>query len=210
VVSLRDSIAKHKNRPPFKVWGNDICMKLGHAKPTTQVELRKALGDTNHVIRRYGRDVLDAVQAGVADTSAPPEPPKPVVKINHLIPPFSRDDEPLLAALKNWRNNLCKVEKIGPGMIVNNALLKELAALKPKDTEQLDRLPDMRIWQRKQYGGTIVDFITGWIAKHPQSEGPSERTSGRRRGRGRRGGSPAPQAAPQSGAEAEAEAGEDS
>lgn len=208
VVSLRDAISKHKNRPPFKVWGNDICMKLGHAKPTTQADLRKALGDTNHVIRRYGRDVLEAVQAGVADTSAPPQPPKPVQKINHLIPPFNRDDEALLVALKNWRNNLCKVEKIGPGMIVNNALLKELAALKPKDTDQLDRLPDMRIWQRKEYGTTIVEFITGWIAKHPQSGERSERKSGRRRGRGRRGGKPAPEggAAPEAGGEA----GEDS
>jgi ribonuclease D len=183
VVSLRDSIAKRKNRPPFKVWGNDICMKLAQTKPTKPGDLRKALGENNHVIRRYGRDVLAAVQAGCDDTTDAPQPPKPPQRINPLIPPFSRDDEPLLSALKNWRNSRSKAEKLGPGMIVNNALLKDLAALKPKSTQQLELITDMRTWQRKEYGAPLVDFIVGWLEKHPEDAEPRERRPGRRRGR---------------------------
>ena len=186
VVSLRDAIAKHKNRPPFKVWGNDICMKLAQTKPTTKDDLFKTLGEKNHVLRRYGRDVLGAVQAGVADTEAPPQPPKPVQRWSPGLPPYTRDDEALLAALKNWRNSRCKSEKLGPGMIVNNALLKELSALKPKTVDDLKVLQDMRAWQRNQYGQPIVDFITGWLEKHPETKGSRSRRSGRRRGRGRR------------------------
>lgn len=88
VVSLRDPIAKHKNRPSFKVWGNDIGMKLPQTKPTTRGELTKALGEKAHVLRRYGRDVLGAVQAGAADTEAPPQPPKPVQRWSPGLPPM--------------------------------------------------------------------------------------------------------------------------
>ena len=161
-------------------------MKLAQTKPTTRGDLLKALGEKNHVLRRYGRDVLGAVQAGVADTEAAPQPPKPVQRWSPGLPPYTRDDEPLLAALKNWRNSRCKAEKLGPGMIVNNALLKELSALKPKTVDDLEVLQDMRAWQRDQYGPPLVDFITGWLEKHPEAKARSGRKSSRRRGRGRR------------------------
>lgn len=185
VGSLRDAIAKHKNRPPFKVWGNDVCMKLAETKPTTKDDLLKALGEKNHVLRRYGRDVLGAVQAGVADTGPAPQPPKPVQRWSPGLTHYTRDDEPLLAALKNWRNSRCKTENIGPGMIVNNALLKELSALKPRTVDQLEVLQDMRAWQRKQYGSPLVEFITGWLEKTPKAAAPGSGKSRRRRGRGR-------------------------
>ena len=184
VFCLRDSIAKGKNRPPFKVWGNDICLSVGKAKPASGKALRKALGEKNHVVRRYGKEVVAAVLAGLDDESSPPQPPKPVQRLNKNIPPFTRDDEALLIALKKWRNSRSKQEGLGPGMIVNNALLKELAALKPKEDSQLDLLPDMRNWQRKQYAAPLIEFIAAWLKKNPQTSNPSGRKGRNRRRRG--------------------------
>jgi hypothetical protein len=70
-------------------------------------------------------------------------------------------------------------------MIVNNALLKELSALKPKTVEDLEVLQDIRTWQCKQYGPPLVDFITGWLEKTPKAAAPGSGKSRRRRGRGR-------------------------
>jgi len=190
VVTLRDSVAKKKNRPPFKVWGNDICITLAKTKPTQSAALRKALGEKNHVVRRFGREVIAAVQAGCDDSSAAPQAPKPPDRTNKNIPPFTRDDEALLSALKKWRNARSKAEGLGPGMVVNNAILKELAALKPKALSNLELLGDMRLWQRDEYGADLVEFISEWLKKHPDASKPRGRRSGRHRGRRGGGGKP--------------------
>lgn len=190
VVALRESIAESKNRPPFKVWGNDICLKLAEHKPTSGSAMRKVLGEKNHVARRYLKECLAAVQAGLEDERPPPEPPAPVSRFNKNIPPFTRDDEPLLSALKRWRNKLCDSLGLGPGMVLNNALLKEFAALKPKEAAQFDLLPDMRKWQRDAFGDDVLSFVSEWLEKHPPSDDskgdrPARRRRRRRGGRGR-------------------------
>ena len=190
VVTLRESIAESKNRPPFKVWGNDICLKLAEHKPTSGSAIRKVLGEKNHVARRYLKECVAAVQAGLEDESPPPEPPAPVSRFNKNIPPFTRDDEPLLSALKRWRNKLCESLGLGPGMVLNNALLKECAALKPKEASQFDLLPEMRKWQRDAFGDDVISFVSEWLEKQPprdesKGERPARRRRRRRGGRGR-------------------------
>lgn len=186
VVSLREGIAEHKNRPPFKVWGNDICLKLATSRPTKPSEVKEALGPKNHVVRRYGREVLEAALAGRADTSPAPQPPKPPARTNKSIPPFNREDEPLLNALKKWRNKRSASEGLGPGMIVNNSILKDVAALKPREEASLGLLDEMRTWQREEYGADIVAFVVEWLEKNPSDGKKRQRRGGRRRSRGRR------------------------
>ncbi|MEE2830012.1 MAG: HRDC domain-containing protein, partial [Myxococcota bacterium] len=188
VVSLREEIAQSKNRPPFKVWSNEACMKIALAGPNSGKELRECLGDGNHIVRRYAREVIAASRSGLQDTNPPPENPKPPARVNKAIPQFNRDDEPLLTALKKWRNKRCQSTGLGPGMILNNALLKDIAALKPRSAEQFLLLPDMRKWQRDESGEAVMEFIAEWLKKHPADAKPRpgrrRRRGGRRRGTG--------------------------
>ncbi len=196
----REGFAANKNRPPFKVWGNDITLKIATGKPSSKTELRSLLGENNFVARRYAEAVLKAVAVGRADTSPPPKASKKVPQRSPGLPPFSRDDEPLFLHLKKWRNQLGEETGLEPRMLVNNALLKELAALKPKSVDDLVVLSDMRRWQRQEMGETLVEEVQKWLssAPPPNAEGSRHR---RRRNRRRRGGGESPAAAPESSSE---------
>jgi ribonuclease D len=188
VFMARDERARNRNRPAFKVWGNDSCLLLAEKKPTTKAELAKALGSTHHVVRRYTSNVLDAVAEGLADTSDPPKVPKPhEAPRDPRLPAFRREDEPLLAALKKWRNALSKAEDIGPGLIVNNTVMRAAAALKPTTLEDLERISDMRNWQRTFYGEAILEVVAKWrVADAEKSKSDPEEGDGQPRKRRRR------------------------
>jgi len=182
VYTLRDSIAKQKNRPPFKVWGNDVCLKLAREMPKDRDALRKALGDGHFVGRRYATEATTAVQTGMNDTSPPPAPTKAKRKGSGSIPPFSRDDEPLLSHLKKWRNKRMEDEGVGAGMVVNNNILKGVAALRPSSAADIPKIPDIRKWQVEAYADLLVEAVAEWKNKKP-AEGEG---SGRRRRRRRK------------------------
>ncbi len=196
VYALREGKAADKNRPPFKVWGNDLMLVLAREAPKNLEQLRATLGEGSHVVRRYADEVLAAIQEGLADESTPPENPKPKQSPRSPgVPPTSRDDEPLVQKLKNWRNARSNELKLGPGMIVNNSILSQVAAVKPKTVDDLEIIEEMRRWQRLDSGEALVAVVTDWLenkpAPKPKQEGDAPPRKRRRRGgrRRRRGGS---------------------
>lgn len=202
LFTTRDGIAKRKNRPPFKVWGNDALIRLSQTKPTTRDELTEALGPKNHIVRRYADDVLAAVKKGVKDRSRIPKKRSSEPSRRNLdVPPYMREDEPLFNALKRWRNGKAKGEALTPAMIVNNSVLKLVAALKPADAEQLSAIDDIRTWQIVEFGEELVERTQAWLAANPPQPTEEKTSSKRRRRRRRRrrgGGGEAPPDAPPS------------
>ncbi len=183
----RDAIAKRKNRPAFKVWGNDALLKLARSRPTNPDELNEAMGPKNHIVRRYANDVLKAVEAGRADRSHIPakqqiEPPRR----NLSVPPYQREDEPLFTHLKKWRNRRAAAARLTPSMIVNNTVIKLVAALKPTEPAQLEAIEDMRRWQRKDFGEELIEQVATWMTANPPTPSDPESKSKRRRRRRRR------------------------
>jgi len=191
ICSLRDKFAHERNRPSFKVWSNDSCLKVAACAPTDKAAMQKALGENHHLVRRYCREVLAAVRTGTSDKSPPPAPTKTRAKKEQSnLPPFTRDNEPLLAHLRQWRNKRAEDEKLGPGMIVNNTVLKGVAALQPKEASELSRIVEIRRWQVKAFGDELVEEVSTWkAARKAKAEQAGEPGSGkrrrRRRGRGK-------------------------
>ena len=191
VCNLRDRIASERNRPSFKVWGNDSCLKLAVAAPANRDELRKALGDTHHIVRRYAREVIAAVLEGKEDLGEPPTPPRSSRnRIKSDLPTFTREHEKLLTHLRTWRNKTSEEIKLGPGMIVNNAVLKGVASLQPSEVSELSRIPEIRRWQIKDWGAALVEQVEEFeAARKARAEGEQAEGSGnKRRRRRRRGG----------------------
>ncbi len=180
---LREGIAEARNRPPFKVWGNDVMLAVARSEATDASGLRKALGEKHHVVRRYLGDVTEALKAGLADTSPPPAPPRPVARTNPGVPPFTRDDEPLMAHLKKWRNAHAAEIALAPAMVVNNAILKDISALKPKEVAALDAISEMRTWQKQAFGEALVAEVAAWLERNPETGAGKKRRRRRRRRR---------------------------
>jgi len=184
---VRDGLAERKNRPAFKVWGNDALLRLSREQPLTKSDLTDLLGPKNHILRRYADQVLEAIKEGREDTSRIPGKKAVEPNTRNLeVPPYLREDEPLFTFLKRWRNNRAKQAVLSPSMIVNNTVLKHIAALKPSDVGELTKIDDMRNWQRKQFGEELVARVAAFKAMAPPAGEDGEAGGRRRRGRRRR------------------------
>jgi ribonuclease D len=187
VYTVREGKAEAKNRPPFKVWGNDVLITVSKDAPTDIDALKKSLGPNHHVVRRYAEEIVAAVLRGIDDETAPPAPPKSRGPRNPHLPPLSREDEALVLKLKNWRNRTSKEAELGPGMIVNNSIISQVAAVKPTTVSDLEAIKDMRRWQRVEFGETLVELVQAWLTSQPEpSDDPPPKRKRRRRRRKRK------------------------
>ena len=187
VYALREEKAEAKNRPPFKVFGNDVLLRVARDAPADIDALKRCLGANHHVVRRYAEELVEAVCAGLDDDSEPPPPPKPRGPRNPDHLPVTRDDEPLVLKIKNWRNKLARTRALGPGMIVNNSIIGQVAAHKPRTLDDLKAIADMRDWQREEFGEALVELVQTWLAEQPEPSDeppPQKRRRRRRRKRG--------------------------
>jgi ribonuclease D len=64
-----------------------------------------------------------------------------------------------IKALKSWRASKVRVLEIDPGIICNNALITSIAIQNPVDRRSLDRIKEMRNWQKKEFGQEIITLL---------------------------------------------------
>src|SRR5262249_41876251 len=61
---LRDQLAERRDRPPFKIFTDEVLSSIVKAEPHTATELGAVPGMSYGQIERYGQKVLLAVQRG--------------------------------------------------------------------------------------------------------------------------------------------------
>jgi ribonuclease D len=62
-------------------------------------------------------------------------------------------------ALKSWRASKVRALKIDPGIIYNNALITSIAIQNPVDIRSLDKIKEMRNWQKQEFGREIITVL---------------------------------------------------
>ena len=153
---LRDRLAERLDRPHFKVMGNEVLLRLARKPPHDREQLMDLLGKRHHVVRRYSRDILEAIEIGRKDRESLPRsratgkgPRRPTGPL----------ESRTFNALRDWRNKLSDERSLAPGVLISNALLQEIAVLRPTSLEDLRRVPDIRDWQREELGEGILAVV---------------------------------------------------
>ena len=67
----------------------------------------------------------------------------------------------MLNALKEYRLNKSRKEKVKPQFIYNNEMMEEIIKLKPKTKEELISIKGFGLVKIEKYGQDIVDIIRG-------------------------------------------------
>ena len=151
LLQWREREAERRDRPPFQVVGNAILLPLARQTPRTVTALAAVAELPERLRDRYGRDLLAAIDRGMAlpnsDLPVWPKSPRP-----------ERDSaaDARLAALKEWRRNKATALVIDPGVLINNSLLELLARDNPQSASQLQILPGLKNWQRREFGSELL------------------------------------------------------
>ena len=154
LLQFRKSIAEKKDKPLFKIIGNDSIMKITTAKPVTLRRLKGTKALSEKQIHMYGNDLIEVVAGAlkIPDNKLPVYPNKKAQRLPYEVPGR-------ITALKSWRTSKVRTLKMDPGMICNNALITSIAIQNPVDIRAIGRIKEMKNWQKKEFGQEIISLL---------------------------------------------------
>jgi ribonuclease D len=155
LLDFRETQAQKSDLPPFKVLGNEPLLELAMKKPSGQEELETTKGLSRKLIDRYGARLLQEIHRAMAI----PQEDLP------MYPRKTRPDLPSPArqrvkALKTWRDMRAKNLGMEPGILMNNALIQDLALKNPRSIEEMEKISGLRKWRQNHFGREILDAQT--------------------------------------------------
>jgi ribonuclease D len=154
LLRYRDEKARLTDRPPFKVLPGETLRVLSEKKPKNPAELKGIPGLPQRSVDRHGKDLLKAVAEGCA---------LPDDKLPRIYRPARPDRDPhkeeRYKKLKQWRETKAQELGISAGILMNNNLLEIIAKVIPRDISELDGLPTMRNWQKREFGDELLAVL---------------------------------------------------
>ncbi len=147
---LRDRIAQERDVPPFKVFSNQVLVAIAEMLPNSSHSLNPIKGMSPQQVRRYGRDLMAAVERGKRAT-IPKPPPRPAD-----IPPETIER---YTALHEWRKTRAEARGVESDVIISKEALWEVArrnATTPDDLTGIIGLGPVRL---AAYGADILTVM---------------------------------------------------
>ena len=154
VLQFRKGIAEKKDKPLFKIMGNDSVMNIATAKPVTLRRLKGVKALSGKQINMYGDDLIKIVAEAlkIPDSKLPVYPKKKPQIFPNAVPKR-------IKALKSWRASKGRALGIDPGIICNNTLITVIAIQNPVDRRAMGKIKEMKNWQRKEFGPEIITLL---------------------------------------------------
>ncbi len=146
---LREEIAQERDTPPFKVFNDKTLVAIAQAAPGTPHQLRGVFGMSENQIRRYGRQLIQAVERGWRGPL--PQPPQQPSMDSLVAERFN--------ALRVWRKTRAEARGVESDVILTRDALWALAYRAPATLDDLHDIPGLGPWRRAEYGQEILDVL---------------------------------------------------
>jgi ribonuclease D len=151
---MRDARARDMDRPPFKVIGNRTLLEIAERQPRKLAELAEIKGITDLLLRRLGRDLLDAVRTGRKSDHGP-IPKLPGNGRRRM----DRGADRRLTALKSWRAKRAQELSMDPGVLCPNSSLEAIAFAAPESARQLKELGELKGWFAREFAAEAIEAM---------------------------------------------------
>ena len=161
LLGFRREVARRKDKPLFRIFGNRSLMELAGKKPLNLKQLEKTRALSSRQISMYGREMLAAIQ-GAMNLPAKELPVYPRKKS----PRISLAVAGRVKALRTWRDKQAQKLAIDPALICNKALMSTIAVQRPLNLSELAAIKEMKNWQKKEFGRDIVRVLKQECQKH--------------------------------------------
>jgi ribonuclease D len=151
LLRFRMDVARRKDRPPFKVLGNQPILEMSRRRPVTLRELSSVPGIGKGLIKSVGVDLIRLIEKALQL----PESELPRYPARRSGRP-GPDAVKRLDALKAWRDKRAAGLKLDPSVLFTNAQLSAISAARPSNPEELGAMPGIRRWQREVFGEEVL------------------------------------------------------
>jgi ribonuclease D len=174
LLHFRNQVAEKKDRPVFKVIGNETLKAIAIGKPCTIGELEDLGAMSPSQLNMYGKAIVGLCREAMAlPESKLPRYPRTKRPVGPTVGPMR------LNSLKQWRDQ--KAEKLGldPAIICSKALVYAIATEAPSDMESLKQIEGMKGWQVEAFGRDMLSVLNKMQARGRGKRGRTAK--GRRR-----------------------------
>lgn len=156
MLEFRNSIAEKMDKPLYRVFHNNILMKMAIEKPRFMDHLKRLEVLGNKQLDRYGRKLLDIINHVMElDPSALPVYQEERRRGQGM----NAKTSARIAALKKWRESAAIQLEIEPGLLCNNSLLKAISEKNPVNREELYSIDGIKPWQIEAAGSQIIAIL---------------------------------------------------
>lgn len=150
----REATARRLDRASFRILNNEPLFEMARQPPRTLEELQRVRGVGPETIARRGSEILDAIEQAMAI---------PERDLPRLPRPMRRAADPAadarLERLKAARNIIAQRLDLAPGVACPNGTLEEIAKRAPGTVEEMEGIPSLRRWQRKEFGRELLAVL---------------------------------------------------
>lgn len=164
LYDYRDGLAREADKPPFKIFSNDLIFEVAKVKPETTQEFHLIKGVSGYHRGRYGRDVVRLV----LESLAIPEEELPE-KSETKTWLRDREMEARIERMKKARDTIAKELKVDASLLAPRHVLATVAEVQPEEPADLDRVSVMRNWQKALLGQALIDALRNGV-KPPQAK----------------------------------------
>lgn len=147
----REDRAKELDRPPFKVLGDRVLVRLSQQMPSSYAELGRITGIPRRLPTRERRNLLQVVEEGLRA----PVPVRPRRR-------GARVDEETVEryeTLRDWRRERAKERGVEPDVVLSNHTLHAIANENPTSTQALADIEALNDWERDEYGRELIGLL---------------------------------------------------
>lgn len=154
ILHVRDNLARKWNRPLFKVLGNTPILEMAQKRPLNTKGLVSLHGFSPKQAKMFGHELIRAIKAGksVPEEKLPSYPRKKRPPLNPKAPKRAK-------VLKDWREKMGEELGVESSVVLTNAQIQAMASNKPRSIRELDECQEVRQWQKKVFGQTLVDLL---------------------------------------------------
>lgn len=155
LLQFRKKVAKKKDKPLFKIIGNNDLMKITLARPVTLRGLKGTKALSNRQISIYGNAMVETINKAIKipEDKLLVYPRKKAPVLSHRVPKRMKE-------LKKWRYIKAKELEVDSSIICNNALLTSISVLNPSNSNSLETIKNMKSWQKKEFGKEIIAVLS--------------------------------------------------
>ncbi len=147
----RENEARQTDRAAFRILNNEPMLQMAKSPPCDLDELKAIRGVGAEQAARRGREILAAIQRGLSI----PDRELPRLERPRRPPPDAAFDA-RLERLKNVRNTLAASYDLPSGILCPNGTLEAIARLNPTTLEQMVEIGELRRWQWKEFGSSLL------------------------------------------------------
>jgi ribonuclease D len=151
LLEFREAQAQKSDLPPFKVFSSESLLALAMKKPLRPEELEAGKVLSRKQIDRYGAHLLQEIGRAMAipDEDLPVYPREARTNLPSAV-------RQRVKALKAWRDMRAKSLGMEPGILLNNALINDLALKHPRSMKEMEEVPGLKKWLKDVFGHEIL------------------------------------------------------